>query len=42
MKYNIGLKTSGASGGTGVPATRDKKQEKAQEELSKQLQTTKR
>ena len=32
----------GATGGTGAPPVRDKKQEKAQEELSKHLQNTKR
>jgi len=32
---------AGATGGTGAPPVRDKKQEKAQEELSKHLQNTK-
>jgi len=32
---------AGATGGTGAPPARDKKQEKAQEELSKHLQNTK-
>jgi len=33
--------SAGATGGTGAPPARDKKQEKAQEELSKHLQNTK-
>ena len=36
------LRCIGASGTTGASTTRDKKQEKAQEDLSKQLQNTKR
>ena len=36
------LRCIGASGTTGASTTRDKKQEKAQEDLSKQLQYTKR
>ena len=42
MQLTILFSFLGATGGTATPATRDKKQEKAQEDLSKQLLNTKR